>query len=134
MLRDPEHRPGTRSLTELFRDLFDQCVEMVRDEARLARAEMSENAAQASNAFVVLAVALVIGIGAVVMLLFAATAALSLVWPSWAAALAVGAGALVMTLVMGLVARWKLRATALFPHRTVRSVRTDAQMAKERIA
>lgn len=134
MLRSADYRPGARSLTELFRDLFDQSVETVRDETRLARAEMGEKLAQASNALVSLAVALVLAIGAVVMMLFAASAALALIWPTWLATLVVGAVALLLALILALAARSKLRARNFIPHRTIHSVRADARMAKENLS
>ncbi len=79
-----------KSLRELMRELVEQVSRMLRHEIDLARAEVGEKASQASSGAMMLAVALVLGLGAVVILLIAAVAALNTVVEAWLAALIVG--------------------------------------------
>ncbi len=67
---------NSRPITELFGDAISQLGKLVGNEFALARAEISEKAAQASRAGMMIGMGAVIMIPALVILLFAASAAL----------------------------------------------------------
>lgn len=123
---------NNRSITELFRDLVEQASKMIRHEVGLARAEMMEKAGQASSGATMLAMALIFGIGAVVVLLGAAVIALSNVVAPWLAALIVGVIAALLAWAMAEKGKSDLRARNLIPNRTIESVRADTGLAKEK--
>jgi hypothetical protein len=66
-----------RSLPELFGDAMAQLAKLVGNEFALARAELSEKASQAGRAAALIGAGMVLMIPAIVVLLFAAAAALS---------------------------------------------------------
>ena len=68
--------PTERSIPELFGDAISQLAKLVGNEFALARAEMSEKAAQAGRAAAMIAAGAVVMIPALVLLLFAAASAL----------------------------------------------------------
>jgi hypothetical protein len=65
-----------RSLPELFGDAMAQLAKLVGNEFALARAELSERASQAGRAAALIGAGAVLMIPAIVVLLFAAAAAL----------------------------------------------------------
>lgn len=122
-----------KPLTELMRDLIDQVAKMIRHEIGLARAEMSEKASQAGSGISMLAMALVLGIAALVILLLAAVLALNNVMDPWASALLVGGVTALIAFALAAKGKSNLRARNLMPSRTIDSVRTDAQFAREKV-
>jgi tetrahydromethanopterin S-methyltransferase subunit C len=63
----------------------------------------------------------------------AAILALALVLPAWAAALIVGGVALLLGLILLLLGRRHVGAQSLVPRRTLRSLREDADWAREQM-
>ncbi len=99
----------------------------------MARAELGDKVSQAGSGVGKLAFALVLGLGAVVILLLAAVEGLSEDYPRWLAALIVGGAA---AIAAGLFASWgrsDLKAKNLVPTRTIESVKEDARFAKEKV-
>ncbi|MEQ9639900.1 MAG: phage holin family protein [Alphaproteobacteria bacterium] len=124
---------GDRSLPELMRDLIEQVGNLVRDEVRLARAETSEKLNIVKAAAGLLAGALAFAIGGIVIVLFAAAAALGQYMDAWLASLIVGVAALAVAAILVSVAKSQMTARELAPSRTAQSVRTDAQFLKEKV-
>ena len=122
-----------KPLTELMRDLIEQVAKMIRHEIGLARAEMSEKASQAGSGVAMLMVAMVLGIAALVILLLAAVYALNMVMDPWASALVVGGVTALIALALAAKGKSNLRARNLMPSRTVQSIRSDAQFAREKM-
>jgi cytochrome c biogenesis protein CcdA len=122
-----------KPLTELMRDLIEQVAKMIRHEIGLARAEMTEKATQAGNGISLIAVALVLGIAALVILLLAGVYALNTVVEPWASALIVGGVGLLIALALAAKGKANLRARNLMPSRTIHSVHHDAQFVRERV-
>jgi hypothetical protein len=122
-----------RPLSELLRDLVDQLSSIIRHEIGLARAEMSEKAGQAGSAIAMLAMALVLGTGAVVILLGAGVAALSNMMEPWASALIVGGAAALVAALMAAKGKSNLKPGNLAPSRAMHSVQADTQLVKEKV-
>jgi hypothetical protein len=130
-------RPERRPLAGLVSDLWRESATLIREEAALAKAELSEKVASAGTGFASLAVGGAIVFAGFVLLLFAAVAALALALPeehaSWLAPLIVGiAVAIGGALIVSIGVR-KLRAANLVPERSPRSVRLDANVVKEHL-
>jgi Putative Actinobacterial Holin-X, holin superfamily III len=68
--------PNSRSIPELFSDAVGQLAKLVGHEIELARAELSEKASQVGRAAAMIGAGAVILIPALVLLLFAVSAAL----------------------------------------------------------
>ena len=120
-----------QSTAELVRQASEQISTLVRDELRLAKAELAEKGRHAGigiGMFGGAAVMLHYALGA---LLFAAGLGLAEVMPGWAAALVVAAALLVVTGIEALIGRRQLkRSTPLTPDRTIDSVRADIDSVK----
>jgi uncharacterized membrane protein YqjE len=114
------------STTDLVRQAAEQVSTLVRDEIKLAQAELAEKGRQAARGagmFGGAAAFAVYGVGALV---FTLGLALALVWPAWLAALTT---AVVLFLAAGglaLIGRnYFRRVPPLAPQRTVKSVQAD---------
>jgi VIT1/CCC1 family predicted Fe2+/Mn2+ transporter len=121
-----------KPLSELLRDLIDQISRVLRHEIGLAKAEMSEKVSQAGSAVGMLAVSLMLAIGAVVILLTSAVFALSSVMEPWLAALLVGGIAAAIAAALAAKGLANLKARNLAPTRTIDSLREDLEFVKER--
>lgn len=122
------------SLGELVGSISSDLTRLVRDEMRLAQAEVSEKAKKAGVGIGAFGAAGVLALYAVGVLLAAAVLALALVLPGWLAALIVGVVVLLVAGVAALVGKKKVsEAVPPVPTRTVASVKTDVAEIKESI-
>jgi membrane protein implicated in regulation of membrane protease activity len=116
------------STAELIRQAADHVSTLVRDELRLAQAELTQKARQAglgAGLLAAAAVAVFYGVGA---LLVTIGLALALVMPGWAAALIVFALLILFAGVAALLGRSHLRrATPPTPQRTIENVHADIE-------
>lgn len=128
----PDRRED-RPLTALFGDLASETAALIRKEAELAKAEMSEKASQAMRGAISLAAGGAIALIGLVFLLWAAVYALALWLPTWAAALIVGLVVAIVGLVMLQSGRSKLSAENLQPKRTIETLKDDSRWAKAQI-
>jgi hypothetical protein len=126
--------PNSRSIPELFSDAVGQLAKLVSNEFDLARAELSEKASQVGRATAMIGAGAVVLLPALVLLLFAVSAALIRGGFSEPTAyLLTGAGA---TLVSGaLIATGikRLSGGALKPTVTLDQVKRDKIAAKEMV-
>ena len=126
--------PSSKSIPELFSDAVGQLAKLVGNEFDLARAELSEKAGQAGRAAGMIGAGAVILIPALVLLLFAVSAALihsGLSEP--VAYLIVGLGALLLSVVLIAVGISRLSGDALKPTVTLNQVQRDKEAAKEMV-
>lgn len=125
--------PRQQSLGELLKRLADQTSRLVRQELRLARAEMTEKAQDYGRAGAMLAVAAVVGLLAGFALTLFFIYLLRLAMPLWAAAL-------IVTVVYGVVAfalfktgqKRLQEAAPPVPEETMDSVKEDVEWLKTR--
>jgi uncharacterized membrane protein YqjE len=82
---------GSRSLSDVFRDILGNVQEIVRSEVRLVKTEAWEDVAKAKPPALLLATGGATAFFAILFLLLAIFYALGLFIPYWAAALIVGA-------------------------------------------
>jgi hypothetical protein len=126
--------PTDRSIPELFGDAVGQLAKLVGNEFALARAELSEKMAQAGRAAAMIGAGAAIMIPALVLLLFAAAAALIRSGLSDPVAyLIAGGGAAVVAGVLIAVGLERLSGDALKPSVTLEQVQRDKLAAKEMV-
>jgi len=120
------------STGELVSRLTEQVSQLVRDELRLAQAELKEKGKRLGIGAGLTGVAGVLALYGLTALLAAVIAALALVLPVWAAALIVG---VVVLLVAGLLALTGVgqvkRGTPPMPEQAIASTKRDIETVKE---
>ncbi len=121
---------GERPLGEIVQAVMRDLGEVIRGEARLAKAEMSEKVSQASKSGVWFGGAALCGVMGFAALVFAAISALSMFVSAWAAALIVGVFLFCIAGAMFLGGRAKLKLLTPVPERTVQTLKDDVEWAK----
>jgi hypothetical protein len=126
-----------RPLVGLFSDLWRESATLLRDEAALAKAELSEKVSQVGSGIAALAAAGAVLFAGFLLVLLAVVGLVALALPEeqapWLAPLIVGIAVLVVGWFLLSAGRNKLQAEKLKPSHSMRSVRHDAQVIKERI-
>jgi hypothetical protein len=123
-----------RSLPELFGDAMAQLAKLVGNEFALARAELSEKASQAGRVAALIGAGAVLMIPAIVVLLFAAAAALIRSgFSDPVAYLCVGGGAAIVAGALIATGLGRLSGDALKPLITLEQVERDKVAAKEMV-
>ena len=121
-----------RSMGSVLSDIVGDLQGIVRDEVRLARAEIKEELASARRGAMLFtggALVLVLSVG---LILLALVYALATVWPAWAAALTVAGLAGIVGAGLLTAGRKAFTAMVLPPPRTASTVRENIQWAKSR--
>ena len=131
---DVEQSPGdNRSTGELVKQLSEQVTALIRDELKLAQAEMTRKGKQAGAGAGLLGGSSLVALYGVGCLIACAIIAISGVVTAWLAALIVGAVLLAMVGIAALIGKGRLqKATPPVPEQTVSSVKTDVEEIKER--
>ena len=125
---DPRELP----IGELVSRLSKQVSQLVRDELRLALAELQEKGKRAGIGAGLTGAAGVIALFGLGALLVAVIAALALVLPVWAAALIIGGVLLLLAGGLGLAGIGQVkRATPPMPEQAIASTKRDVETVKE---
>lgn len=127
------HHETHTPLSTLFTHLMGDVSLLVRKEIELAKVEATEKVSAMGTGAAYLAVGGLLAFAGLLFLLGAATLAIALALPAWAAALIVGAA---VTFVAGLFVAaglGKFRTTRLKPERTLRTLRDDAAFARQHL-
>lgn len=109
------------SFGQLVSDLIKDVGQLVRQELRLAQAEVSEKLQQAQNGVYAIATGLLVAFCALLILLQALVIALSNVLPPWLAAVSVGSVLALVAFVLIRQGRENLKAKNLIPERSLRA-------------
>lgn len=126
--------PGQeRGVAGLFADLARETSRLFRQEMALARAELVDKVRLLGSGAIELAIGGVILFAGFLALLEAAIVALALVLPLWAAALVVGGVTVILGAILLLKGRADMGPRRLVPDRTLRSLREDAEWAREQM-
>lgn len=122
-----------RSLGELFEALSQDASLLVRQEVALAKAELSEKAAQLGKNAVLVAVGGAIGYVALFFVLAAIAIGLSAFIQLWLAVLIVGL--VVMTISIGLILTGlsALKRTSLMPEKTIATLKEDKEWLQQQV-
>ncbi|NIJ13394.1 hypothetical protein FHU38_003738 [Saccharomonospora amisosensis] len=122
-----------RSVAQLVTDLSEQTSRLVRDEMKLAMAELQSKGKRLGVGAGLAGAAGVIAFFGAGTMLAAAVLALALVLPAWAAALVIGGGLLLLAGLIGLIGKGQVRrASPPVPREAVDSVRKDIDTVRER--
>lgn len=130
----PEHstQQGEPTLGQLAAQLSEQTSRLVRDEMRLAQAELKQKGKHAGIGIGMFSGAGLLAFFGAATLVATAVLALALVLPAWAAALVVAVLLFVAAGVLGLVGKKEVdAATPAKPERTAASVQRDVNEIKE---
>jgi hypothetical protein len=126
--------PNSRSIPELFSDAVGQLAKLVGNEFELARAELSEKASQVGRAAGMIGAGAVILMPALVLLLFAVSAALiSAGFSQPVAYLLTGGGAALVSGALIATGIGRLSGDALKPSVTLDQVERDKVAVKEMV-
>lgn len=124
------HAPNP-STGQLVSQLSAELSTLVRDEMRLAQAELSGKAKRAGLGAGLFGAAGIVALFGAGTLVTTAVLALDLVWSAWLAALVVGAALLLIAAVMGLAGKSQVtRAVPPAPTEAIDGVRKDVQTLK----
>ncbi len=137
MAYDPleaDQRPDHHGTGELVKQATEQMSRLVRDEMRLARAELAEKGKQGGIGAGMLGGAGVVALYGLAALLVAGGLALALVLPGWLAALLVGVVLMAVAGVLALVGRARVkRAVPPVPNQAINDIKMDVDEVKGRV-
>ena len=126
--------PADKSVGDLVRSLSEDLSSLVRDEIRLAQAEVGEKAKKAGIGIGAFGGAGVVALYALGVLIAAAVLGLATALPAWLAALIVAVVLLVIAGVAALIGKKKLsEAAPPVPTRAIASTKADVAEIKESI-
>jgi len=112
------------------RSLVEDVLLLMRQEIRLAKAEVGEKANQVRSAVIALIIGLLFGLASVVILAFAAAVGLGQLMPDWAAAATTGVLLAIAAVIAFKVAAMELDPKNLRLKRTMDSVADDASQLR----
>jgi uncharacterized membrane protein YqjE len=119
------------SIGDLTSTLGEQLSRLIRDEMRLAQAELREKGKKAGIGAGLFGGAGLISLFGLACLITAAVLALSRVLPDWLAALIIGVALLALAAVAALIGKGQVQqATPPIPTEAVESTKKDIQVAK----
>ena len=122
-----------KPLGELVQDLSRQTSALIRQEMRLAQAELSEKGRHASKGAGMFGGAGLVALYAVGALIAAAILGLATVIEAWIASAAIGAGLLLLAGILALTGKKELdEAGPPKPEQTIESVQRDVDTVKAR--
>ena len=122
-----------QSTRDLVQDLTRQTSTLIRQEMRLAQAELTEKGRHAGKGAGMFGGAGLVALYAVGALIAAAILGLATVIEPWIAAAAVGAGLLVIAGILALTGKKEIEeATPPKPEQTIESVQRDVDTVKAR--
>jgi hypothetical protein len=123
-----------RSIPELFSDAFGQLAKLIGNEFDLAKAEMSQKAGQVGRGAAMIGAGAVIMIPALVILLFAAAAALMHAgFSDPIAYLITGGAAAIIAAALVTIGINRMSGNALKPSMTLDQIHQDQKAAKEMV-
>lgn len=122
-----------RSIGELFADLTREVSTLVREEVNLAKAEITQKATSSLKNIAFIVIGGVFAFAGYLAIQDAIVAALARVMPLWAASLLVGLVVIGVATALVLKGVNALKNQDLVPHRTVETLKEDAQWAKQQM-
>ncbi|WP_435172596.1 phage holin family protein [Actinacidiphila sp. bgisy145] len=124
---------SARSVGTLVKEGTEQLSDLVRQELKLAQAELTRKGKQAGVGGGLFGAAGLLAFFAIAAMITAAIAAVAMPLPLWAAALIVAGGLLLIAGIAALIGRSQVkRAVPPVPDETVDSVHQDLVILKER--
>lgn len=134
---DSDHKTSSQgsSVGSLLSTVMQEITSLVRNEAELAKAEMSEKTHHVMTSIAAIAIAGAVLLGGFLTLLAALVFVLNEVLPPdmtpWLSAIIVGVVVTLIGFIMLKSGMKQLQARNLMPNRTIDSLRNDKEFAKE---
>lgn len=134
---DSDHKTSSQgsSIGSLLSTVMQEITSLVRNEAKLAKAEMSEKTHQVMASLATIAIAGTVLLGGFLTLLAALVFVLNEVLPPdmtpWLSAIIVGVVVTLIGFIMLKSGMKQLQARNLMPNRTIHSLRNDKEFAEE---
>lgn len=122
---------GDATTGELIARLSDQTSTLIRDEMRLAKAELSQSAKHAGVGLGMFGAGGLLALLGSMAAVATAIIALSLVLPTWAAALIVTVALFLIAAVVALLGKKQVEQAKPTPERTMSNVKQDVAAVKE---
>jgi uncharacterized membrane protein YqjE len=127
-------RTESPSTGELVRRLSEDVSRLVRDELRLAKAEMTQKGKRAGRGAGLFGGAGALALYAGAALVAAAILALALVLPGWASALIIGVVLLIVAAMLAMLAKRQVsQATPPTPARAIHGIKSDIEAATHKV-
>jgi uncharacterized membrane protein YqjE len=122
---------GDPTLGRLVHDLSEQMSTLVRDEMRLAQAELAEKGKRAGIGVGMFGAAGMLAFFGTAVLITTVILALALVWPAWLAALVVGVVILALAGTVAMAGKKNVsRATPPKPEEAIEGLKEDVETVK----
>ena len=122
-----------RSLPQLLRDLSNDSVHLIRQEAQLFRAETQQKLTAAQRHAIVLGAGGLIAYIGLLALTASVILLLALAIPAWLSALLVGVAMIALGVVALVMGKNRLASEELAPKETIRSVKQDMRTVREAV-
>jgi xanthine/uracil permease len=122
-----------RTVGGLFGDLARESSRLIRQEIALAKAEVAGRVGQMGTGAAELAVGGALLFAGFLALMAAAIIGITYALPAWLATLIIGVFVCFIGLILALKGRRDIGPGKLVPHRTLRTLREDADWAKEQM-
>jgi uncharacterized membrane protein YqjE len=133
-VHEPDPQLREQSMGELFKQLSDDMSTLVRQELKLAQAELTEKGKKAGIGVGMFGVAAIVGVVALLTFTACVVAALATGMDVWLAALIVTIVYAVVAVGLALIAKQKVtEAAPPVPEQTVETVKEDVQWAKTQL-
>ncbi|HET7313665.1 phage holin family protein [Salinisphaera sp.] len=126
-----QRAPEDRAIGSLIRSLMLELMSLVRNEAALARAEVSEKVTQLQGGVASLVIAFVLLTVGLIGLMQAAIFGLAHVLPMWLSALIIGGAIVLISLLALAIGRSLLKARNMTLEHTARELQKEASFARE---
>jgi len=120
-----------RSVSDILQAIIRDTQEIVRNEVRLAKTEIREEASKAKSAGLWTAVGAITALFATLFLLLTIVYALSGVMPNWAAALVVAVALAIASSVTLSQGIHRFKSVHPTPERTVESIKENVEWVKQ---
>lgn len=121
----------SRSFAEITNDLLTNAQEVLRDEVRLAKTEITDELKRAARAAAMLAVGAILALFALGMLLFTITWALDNVLPLWASAGIVTLAVALIATVLIVIGKNRMSEVNPKPEQTTETMKENIQWVKQ---
>ncbi len=122
-----------QEISGLFRDLINEIKILIQQEMQLFKVEMSHKATKAGKNVAIIAIGGALAYAGLLVVLAAATLALALVLPGWAAALIVGVGVICGGYALIQKGLSDLKTMKAKPEHTIESLKETQQWTKHAI-
>jgi uncharacterized membrane protein YqjE len=119
--------------SSLISGLLEDLQGLVRDEIRLAKAELREDMQTVMRAVAMIAAAAIFALVGLIILLMGVSILLSETVRTWLAFAIVGLAALVLAALLGIIGKNRLSAGNLKPEQTIESMKENKEWANQQI-